>query len=229
MHTTLTLLKKNRACKGRYRHLLKQLGGAKKYGYNTPIQFPDLLEMNGLDDTLWALRAVSKEQEPERDLIARLFACDCAEHVLPIYENKYPEDKRVCLCIEAIRKFAYGQITAQELTAAWEAAREARFAAVALADAAAADAAAWAARAADAAAWVAARAAADAARAAARAAADAARAAAWALTDAARAAVAAARAARAADAAAAVAARDAEEEWQKAALLKLLVTRKETT
>ena len=159
MHTTLTLLKKNRACKDRYRHLLKQLGGAKKYGYNTPIQFPDLLEMTGLDDTLWALRAVSKEQDAERDLIARLFACDCAEHVLPIFESKYPEDKRVCLCIEASRKFAYGQITAQELTAAWEAAREARFAA----------------------------------------------------RDAAR------------------AARDAEEEWQKAALLKLLVTRKETT
>ena len=135
MHTTLTLLKKNRACKDRYRHLLKQLGGAKKYGYNTPIQFPDLLEMTGLDDTLWALRAVSKEQDAERDLIARLFACDCAEHVLPIFESKYPEDKRVCLCIEASRKFAYGQITAQELTAAWEAAREARFAAVALADA----------------------------------------------------------------------------------------------
>ena len=212
MHTTLTLLKKNRACKDRYRHLLKQLGGAKKYGYNTPIQFPDLLEMTGLDDTLWALRAVSKEQEPERDLIARLFACDCAEHVLPIFENKYPEDKRVCLCIEASRKFAYGQITAQELTAAWEAAREARFAAVALADAAAAvRAAAWAAaRAADAAAW-------DAwFPAAAWVAARAARAAAW---DAWPPADAAAAAVSAADAA-----RDAEKEWQKAALLKLLVT-----
>ena len=219
MHTTLTLLKKNRACKDRYRHLLKQLGGAKKYGYNTPIPLQDLLEMNGLDDTLWALRAVSKEDADERDLLARLFACDCAEHVLPFYENKYPEDKRVCLCIEASRKFAYGQITAQELTAAWEAAREARFAAVALADAAAAvRAAAWAAaRAADAAAWDAWFPAA--AWVAARAAAWAAAWDAWTPADAAAASL----------RAAADAARAAEIDWQAAALLKLLVTRKETT
>jgi len=175
--------------------------------------------MTGLDDTLWALRAVSKEQDAERDLIARLFACDCAEHVLPIFESKYPEDKRVCLCIEASRKFAYGQITAQELTAAWEAAREARFAAVALADASAAVAAMMrAARAADAGVnawadtwadtWVAARAAAWAA--------------AWDAWTPADAAAASLRAA-------ADAARAAEIDWQAAALLKLLVTRKETT
>ncbi len=122
MHTTLNLLKKACACTDRYRHLCKSLGGAKKYGYNTPIQFPDLLEMNGLADTLWALRTVPEEQQKERDFIARLFACSCAEHVLLIYEAKYPTDERIRLCIEASRKFAYGEITAQELTSAREAA-----------------------------------------------------------------------------------------------------------
>ena len=200
MHTTLTLLKKNHACTDRYRHLCKSLGGAKKYGYNTPIQFPDLLAMNGLDDTLWALRAVPKEQEPERDFIARLFACSCAEHVLPIYEGRYPTDKRVRLCIEASRKFAYGEITDTELAAAQEAARY--------------DADAWAADA-RAAAWAVAADAADAACAAAWAA-DA-----WAAS-AAAAAAAAAGVAAAARIAAARAARAAEIDWQAAELLKLL-------
>jgi hypothetical protein len=90
----------------------------------------------------------------------RLFAAECAERVLPIYEKEHPSDTRPRDAILASRQFAFGLIGA----AAWAAARDA------------ARAAAWAA------AWAAAR---DAARAAARdaawdAARDAARAAAWA-------------------------------------------------
>jgi len=73
--------------------------------------------------------------------IARLYAADCAEHVLPFWEHKYPNDIRPRACIETARKFANGEATREELHAAW----------------AAADAAAWAAA-------YAARAAADAAR-----------------------------------------------------------------
>ena len=93
---------------------------------------------------------------------ARLFACDCAAHVLPIYEKECPDDKRPRECIEVARKFAHGKATREEMTAArdaaWAAARAAaRDAARAAAWDAARDAArdaAWAA--ARAAAWVAA-------------------------------------------------------------------------
>ena len=82
------------------------------------------------------------------DVTARLFACDCAEHVLPIFEKQYPDDKRPRSAIETARKFALGTATQDELDAAWGAAwAAARAAAWAAAWAAggAAGAAAWAA------------------------------------------------------------------------------------
>jgi hypothetical protein len=36
----------------------------------------------------------------------RLFAAECAEHVLPIFEKRYPDDKRPHEAIEAARRFA---------------------------------------------------------------------------------------------------------------------------
>ena len=101
------------------------------------------------------------------DRSSRLFACDCAERVLYLYEKDYPGDSRVRDCIETARQFARGEVAAEKMAAA----RAAAWAAAWDAARAAAWAAAWDA------AWDAARAAAwDAARAAAR---DAARDAAW--------------------------------------------------
>ena len=59
------------------------------------------------------------------DRIARLFACDCAEHVLSIYEKNYPDDKRPRHAIEVARLFADGKANDSELAAAWDAARAA--------------------------------------------------------------------------------------------------------
>mgnify|MGYP001378574589 CR=1 FL=1 len=83
---------------------------------------------------------------------AHLFACDCAEQALPIYENRFSDDKRPRNAIEVARRYANREATEEEMAAAR-----------------AAGAAAWAA--AGAAAWSAARAAGAAARAAAGAAA----------------------------------------------------------
>jgi len=81
----------------------------------------------------------------------RLFAADCAEHVLKIFEDKHPGDKRPRKAIQAAREFAKGQITQGQLDAARDAAGDA-------ARAAAGDAARAAARAAaGVAAWDAAR------------------------------------------------------------------------
>ena len=169
----------------------------------------------------------------------RLFACDCAKRVMPIFERQRPNDERPRRCIAVSRLFADGLATSEELTAAGTAARAAAWAAAEAATGAAARAASGAAWAAvEAAAGAAAGAAAeDAAGAAAGAAAenaagaagDAARAAAWAAAEnAAWAAAWDAAGAAAEDAAGAAAgaawdaAGDAEREWQTERLFTYL-------
>jgi len=144
--TTYQLLRQYDACDGRYDH---GKGKLKERGHRGAIPLSLILEVNGLDDALWALVAVPKAQKATRDRRARLFACACAERVLPLYEAKYPEDNRVRSSIECARLFANGEATADKLAAArdaaWAAARAAaRDAAWAAARAAARDAA-WAA------------------------------------------------------------------------------------
>ena len=164
-------------------------------------------KMAGRTRTL--LAAVNIESE------LRLFAADCAEHVLWIYERDYPGDDRPRKAIEAARVYARGEIDAAAEAAARDAARaaardaagDAAWDAAWAAEGDAAGDAAWAAArtTAGAAAWAAAwDAAGDAARAAAGAAA---RDAAW---DAARDAE-----GDAAGDAARAAARDAERSWQR--------------
>jgi hypothetical protein len=80
------------------------------------------------------------------DRIARLFACDCAERVLPIYEKDYPDDKRPRHAVETARLYAEGKATQKARAAAGAAAGDAagsaaRDAAGAAAGAAARDAA----------------------------------------------------------------------------------------
>jgi hypothetical protein len=147
--------------------------------------------------------------------VARLFACDCAEHVLPIFETERPDDPRPRQAIEVARRYANSEATDKQLAAtrraAWTAAEAAWAAGVAGDAGAARDAA-----------RVAARVAAWAARAAARAAAWAA---AWDAWDAATAAKAAARVAAGAAVSttgAASAASAAERQWQTERLLAYL-------
>ena len=49
---------------------------------------------------------------------ARLYAADCAERVLPIFERECPNDDRPRKAIEAARAFAYGEIDDAALAAA---------------------------------------------------------------------------------------------------------------
>ena len=56
---------------------------------------------------------------------ARLFACDCAERVLPFFERGYPTDTRPREAIETARRFAAGQAAQRELAAAGDAAGDA--------------------------------------------------------------------------------------------------------
>ena len=74
---------------------------------------------------------------------ARIFACDCAERVLPIFEREYPNEKAPRNAIETARRFADGKATSDELAAARDAARDAAGAAAGAAAGDAAWAAAW--------------------------------------------------------------------------------------
>ena len=63
----------------------------------------------------------------------RLFACDCAERVLPIYEAQHRDDQRPREAIAVARRFANGEATRDALdaarAAAWDAAGDAAWAA----------------------------------------------------------------------------------------------------
>lgn len=129
----------------------------------TVITLPAALDAGlSVGQIMWACALLGEAAAPA----LRLFAADCAEMVLPLYERDYPDDPRPRKAIEAARGCALGVVTAQDLAAAMAAARDAAWdAAWAAAGATARDAArdaAWAAAmaAAGATAWAAARAAA---------------------------------------------------------------------
>jgi len=161
MQTTLNKIKSHSPCEDGWKKLLNHLN--KTEADDEVLELCTILESNGLDDTIWAFRAVEG-----KDKEIRLFAADCAELVLPIFEKQYPDDDRPIKAIQASRDYANGLISSGELAAAGAAAWDASAAARAARDAAsAAGAAAWdasaaagaarAARAARAAAWDAAR------------------------------------------------------------------------
>ena len=90
-----------------------------------------LLEISGLDipveDRLWVLPQLLPPRE------ARLFACACAQAVLPLFERESPDDTRPRDAIDVARRFAHGEATQAELAAssaaasaaAWDASRDA--------------------------------------------------------------------------------------------------------
>jgi len=122
MITTLNKLKAHDACEPRYKHLLQCLG--KTQADDEPISIREILLHNGIQDTIWALRTVEGH-----DKEIRLFACDCAESVLHIFEAEYPNDDRPRKAIEVSRKYANGEASIDELNAAWDAAGAAAWAA----------------------------------------------------------------------------------------------------
>ena len=68
-------------------------------------------------------RMLVKAVRVEREL--RLFAADCAERVLHVFERERPNDDRPRKAIQAARDFANGKIGAAARDAAWAAARAA--------------------------------------------------------------------------------------------------------
>jgi len=85
-YTTLNEIKKHDPCPDGWQNLLKHLGKTK--ADNEPLFYASILEINGLQDAIWALRTYPDLQQ------VVLFAADCAERVLHIFESSYPDDYR---------------------------------------------------------------------------------------------------------------------------------------
>ena len=132
MQTTLNKIKSYSPCENGWKKLLNHLG--KTEADDEVLELRTIFESNGLNDTIWAMRAVDG-----KDKEIRLFAADCAEFVLPIFEKEYPNDDRPRKAIQAARDYANGLMSREQLAAAdaadaaraaaWDAARDAAWAA----------------------------------------------------------------------------------------------------
>ena len=85
------------------------------YAHDKPIQISSILESNGLDDAIWALRCV---KNADRDI--RLFGVWCARQVQHLIE-----DQRAMKALDVAERFANGNASAEALDAAWAAAGDA--------------------------------------------------------------------------------------------------------
>ncbi len=117
--TTLNKIRKHDPCSDGWAKLLKHLGKSK--ADDEPVSIITILDSNGVDDALWALRAVEG-----RDREIRLMACEFAEAVLPIFEQANPDDDRPRKAIETARRFANGEASKEERDAARDAAWDAQ-------------------------------------------------------------------------------------------------------
>ena len=126
MQTTLNKIKSHSPCEDGWKKLLNHLN--KTESDDEVLELRTILESNGIDDTLWAFRAVEG-----KDKEIRLFAADCAEMVLHIYEKQHPNDDLPRKAIQAARDYANELISEEELGAASDAARNAARAAAGIA------------------------------------------------------------------------------------------------
>jgi hypothetical protein len=103
------------------RERIKKLMGRKKY-----VTLNDIwkAKLDSKYDYLWL--ALREEFISEHNL--HKIAIYAAELVLPIFEEKYPDDKRPRQAIEAKKKWLGGEISDEELAAASYAARNAAWA-----------------------------------------------------------------------------------------------------
>jgi hypothetical protein len=115
MKTTLELIRKQKPCEESWSELLKSLNKTK--ADSEPLELTYILETLGIEDAIWSLRSLEG-----KDKEIRLFAADCAESVLHIFEKEHPNDDRPRKAILAARDYANGFITSQELKAAGAAA-----------------------------------------------------------------------------------------------------------
>jgi len=75
------------------------------YGWDNCLPLTMILESNGISDCLWAFRSLNKKDLDRAKMIAVKFAVFCPERVLPIFEDKYPQNKSPREAIEFAKKW----------------------------------------------------------------------------------------------------------------------------
>lgn len=107
---TLNQIRKHHPCGSGWKTLLKHLGKTKADDEAFP--FSTIIESNGLDDAIWALRCLD-DQAP-----ARLFAVACTQEILHLME-----DERSIKAVRVAHLFAHGECDnnglLEALAAAW--------------------------------------------------------------------------------------------------------------
>ena len=122
--TTLNAIREHSPCASGWAKLLKSLDKTK--ADDEPLLVSTILESIGLNDTLWALRAVV-----ERDREIRLYGVWCARQVQHLMT-----DPRSISAINVAEQFAKGEATEEQLSDARSAARAAAWAAESAAESA---------------------------------------------------------------------------------------------
>ena len=111
LYTTLNKIRGYDPCEPEFGDFVKSLNG--RYGDDEDIPFSEMLKHTGIENVLWSLNTITLTELQEKML--RLFGCDCAEHVLHIFEAKYPGDPRPRNAIATARRYANGLATREEL------------------------------------------------------------------------------------------------------------------
>ena len=121
---TLAALREEGACLAGYNKVVRAVQGQEfsdsdreretyiHFAHKDPIPLILIVESNGIDDALWALRCV-----PGCDRDARLFAVWCARQV-----QHQMTDARSTAALDVAENFANGRASNDELDAAWDAA-----------------------------------------------------------------------------------------------------------
>jgi hypothetical protein len=103
IYTTYNLAVRHNACERALESWVKHVGGIEKLDVDTQIPLTDILDVLGISDCLWALRTIQDQEVV--DIIATKFLIAVADRELIYFESKYPEDKRPCRAIEALRAY----------------------------------------------------------------------------------------------------------------------------
>lgn len=127
-YTTLNKIREHSPCCRGWEKLLTSLGKTK--ADEEPLSFKSILDSNGLDDAIWALRSIDV---PE----VRLFAVRCVRQIQHLIS-----DERSLNALDVSEAYAVGEATKDEISAAGYAARYAAWDAAGYAAEAAAEAAA---------------------------------------------------------------------------------------
>lgn len=89
---------------------------------HTIIPLKEIVEVIGIRDAVWALKALA--DFPGRRNFVVEFAIECAESVLQVFEENYPDDKRPRRALELARRSLTEEVSKESLEAAANAAAD---------------------------------------------------------------------------------------------------------